>query len=96
VTFVTACRCLSGLEDLCWNSHYNATKPGGVPSTGEVELNMDVLCPTTPAEISTLQKDLAIVSERLREASDGVIGYIWAQRYTPAQCSNVSDNLGCN
>lgn len=85
------------MHDFCWNDHYTPTPvPPGVPTTVAIVLDatnaggMTIGCPETPAEVARLNAELASISTKLNQASNGVIQRIVWQQYTPASCVPVS------
>lgn len=83
------------MHNFCWNNHYNSTKPDGVP--GVISPGLDPAppgtgsaCPTTPAELQQFDQDTKTISNKLNEASGGIIDSIAWERYTPSLCSQVS------
>jgi len=84
------CRCVSSVHHFCWNNHYNSTKPDGVPGIVTIGLNPSISCPKTPAELQQFTHDLEIISDKLKEASGGIIDSIAWERYTPILCTQVS------
>jgi hypothetical protein len=47
-------------------------------------------CPTTPSQVRELENDLRIFGQQLAGSSNGVVGKIVWQQYTPAKCVEVS------
>lgn len=79
------------IKDFCWDKNYNATvfPPDAIKVVLSVEIGGEATCPRTPAEVAEFDLSLTFISDNMREASNGVIGYIWWDRYRCTQVGAV-------